>query len=88
MKKKKKSKSFKEYLISEMDMGKKDANIFISGFEEIHYNKGDYILKEGSKNNIVRIILKGCARGFVLVVGICFSLLCLWHGLNNILEPS
>ena len=50
-------------------MSETDADLFLSGFERVEYKKGDYLLKEGEKCNKVRIILNGCARGFVLVDG-------------------
>ena len=60
---------YKKYLIDTLEMSEEDASLFLSGFEETEYSKGDYLLKEGDKCNIVRVILKGSARGFVVVDG-------------------
>ena len=62
-------KSYKKYLIETLDMNDADADLFLSGFKTVNYNKGDYLLNEGDKCNIVRVILDGCARGFVVVDG-------------------
>lgn len=61
--------SYKKYLIESLDMSAVDADLFLSGFEIVEYNKGDFLLNEGVSSNLVRIILKGCARGFVVVDG-------------------
>ncbi len=61
--------SYKRYLIENLEMSASEADLFLSGFEIVKYNKGDFLLKEGDKCNIVRIILKGCARGYVVVDG-------------------
>ncbi len=60
---------YKKYLIDTLEMSEEDAGLFLSGFEEVEYRKGDYLLKEGDKCNIVRVILMGSARGFVVVDG-------------------
>jgi CRP-like cAMP-binding protein len=61
--------SYKRYLIEKLEMSDVDADLYLSGFELVEYNKGDYLLKEGYKCNKIRIILNGCARGFVIVDG-------------------
>ncbi len=61
--------SYKQYLIETLGMSDADAGLFLSGFDLVEYSKGDFLLKEGGKCNIIRIILKGCARGFVVVDG-------------------
>ncbi len=62
-------KNYKKYLVETLAMNDTDADLFLSGFELAEYNKGDYLLEEGKKCNIVRVILRGCARGFVVVDG-------------------
>ncbi len=62
-------KNYKKYLVETLAMNDTDADLFLSGFEIVGYNKGDYLLEEGEKCKIVRIILEGCARGYVLVDG-------------------
>jgi len=61
--------AYKRYLVEEIGMTQADADLFLSGFETIQYKKGDYLQEEGDKCNVVRIILKGCARGFIVVDG-------------------
>lgn len=61
--------AYKSYLVEEIGMNHTDADLFLSGFETVHYKKGDYLQVEGDKCNVVRIILQGCARGFVVVDG-------------------
>ena len=61
--------NYKKYLISEIGMSNSDAELFLSGFELVKYKKSDYLQEEGDKCNIVRILLRGCARGFVIVDG-------------------
>lgn len=61
--------NFKKYLVETLDMSIVDADLFLSGFEKVIYKKGDYLLKEGAKSNIVRVILSGCARGFLVIDG-------------------
>lgn len=61
--------NYKKYLISEIGMSNSDAELFLSGFELVKYKKGDFLQEEGDKCNIVRILLRGCARGFVIVDG-------------------
>lgn len=61
--------SYKRYLEETLGMGDADAGLFLSGFELVEYNKGDFLLEEGGKCNVIRIVLKGCARGFVVVEG-------------------
>ncbi|SDW07810.1 cAMP-binding domain of CRP or a regulatory subunit of cAMP-dependent protein kinases [Lutibacter oricola] len=60
---------YKDYLISKLGMNNDDADLFLSGFEEVIYKKGSFLQKEGDKCNVIRIILEGCARGFVVVNG-------------------
>lgn len=62
-------KKYKEYLIAKLKMNNDDADLFLSGFEEVHYKKGEFLQEEGDKCNVVRILLDGCARGFVVVEG-------------------
>lgn len=52
-----------------LQMKNVDADLFLSGFEIIEYKKGEFLLNEGDKCNKLRILLKGCARGFVVVDG-------------------
>jgi len=61
--------SYKRYLIETLGMNDIDADLFLSGFKKVEYNKGDYLLKEGGKCNVVRVLLQGCARGFLVVDG-------------------
>lgn len=61
--------AYKRYLVEEIGMTQADADLFLSGFETVQYKKGDYLQVEGDKCNVVRIILQGCARGFVVVDG-------------------
>ncbi len=61
--------NYKRYLIERLDMSDIDADLFLSGFELVEYNKGDFLLKEGDKSDKIRIILTGGARGFVNVDG-------------------
>ncbi len=61
--------NYKRYLVETLEMSDTDAELFLSGFEIVEYNKGDYLLKEGDKCNVVRVVLNGCARGFVVVDG-------------------
>lgn len=60
---------YKKDLIEEIGMSIADADLFLSSFEVVKFKKGDLIQKEGDRCNIVRIILHGCARGFVVVDG-------------------
>lgn len=62
-------KSHKIYLVDTLKMSETDADLFLSGFDIVEYRKGDYLLKEGDKCNKIRIILNGCARGFLIVDG-------------------
>lgn len=62
-------KSYKTHLIDDIGMPEADAELFLSGFEKQHYKKGEYIQQEGDKSNVVRILTKGCARGFIVVDG-------------------
>ncbi len=61
--------AYKRYLVEEIGMTQADADLFLSGFETVQYKKGDYLQEEGDKCNVVRIILQGCARGFVVIDG-------------------
>ncbi|MAU16654.1 MAG: hypothetical protein CMH46_14090 [Muricauda sp.] len=61
--------AYKGYLVEEIGMTNNDADLFLSGFETVQYKKGDYLQVTGDKCNVVRIILQGCARGFVIVNG-------------------
>lgn len=61
--------NYKEYLISEIGMSNSDAELFLSGFEVVNFKKGDFLQEEGDRCNIVRILLRGCARGFIIVDG-------------------
>jgi len=61
--------SYKKYLIKTIGINETDADLFLSGFDITEYKKGDLIVKEGDKYDILRIILKGSARGFVIVDG-------------------
>jgi len=61
--------NYKKYLIETLEMSIVDADLFLSGFEIVNYKKGEYLLKEGNKSSVVRVILSGCARGFVVVDG-------------------
>ncbi|WP_282038359.1 Crp/Fnr family transcriptional regulator [Saccharicrinis aurantiacus] len=61
--------AYKKYLIEEIKMREADADILLSGSEKRYYKKGADIQKQGDASNIVRIIIKGCARGFMLVDG-------------------
>ena len=61
--------SYKRYLIEKLEMTETDADLFLSGFEVVNFKKGDFLQNEGSKCNIVRVIIKGCARGFVIIEG-------------------
>lgn len=61
--------SFKIYLIELLNMNETDADLFLSGFDEVNYKKGDFLLEEGEKCSSIRFILEGCARGFVVVAG-------------------
>lgn len=61
--------SYKRYLIDKLEMTEIDADLFLSGFEVVTFKKGDFLQNEGSKCNIVRVIIKGCARGFVFNEG-------------------
>lgn len=61
--------AYKKYLIEEIKMREADADILLSGSEKRYYKKGVDIQKQGDASNIVRIIIKGCARGFMLVDG-------------------
>lgn len=58
-----------KYLTETIGMNNADADLFLSGFEVVNFKKGEFIQKVGDKCNVVRIILQGCARGFVLVDG-------------------
>lgn len=60
---------YKKFLKEQILMSSDDADLFLSGFEEVNYKKGDLLLEEGKKCNIVRIILEGTARGYVVVDG-------------------
>ncbi|WP_310993959.1 Crp/Fnr family transcriptional regulator [Aequorivita marina] len=46
-----------------------DAELFVSGFERVDYAKNDFLLEKGDTSNVVKIILKGCARGFYIKDG-------------------
>lgn len=61
--------NYKKYLIAELGMNDSDADLFLSGFELVKFKKGNFLQEEGNKCNVVRIILQGCARGFVVVDG-------------------
>ena len=61
--------AYKRYLVEAIGMTQADADLFLSGFETVQYKKGDYLQEEGDKCNVVRIILQGCARGFIVVDG-------------------
>jgi len=61
--------AYKKYLIEEIKMREADADLLLSGSEKRYYKKGVDIQKQGDASNIVRIIIKGCARGFMLVDG-------------------
>ena len=61
--------SYKRYLIETLEMSDADADLFLSGFERVEYSKGEYLLEEGDNCNIMRVVLNGCARGFVVVDG-------------------
>ncbi len=61
--------SYKRYLIEKLEMNDADADLFLSGFVPVEYSKGDYLCIEGEKCNKVRVILNGCARGFVIADG-------------------
>ncbi|MFA7116844.1 MAG: hypothetical protein WC140_06435 [Bacteroidales bacterium] len=61
--------NYKNYLNKKLCMPLEDADLFLSGFDLVNYKKGDYLLKQGDKNNIVKIILSGSARGFVIIDG-------------------
>lgn len=58
--------SYKQYLHKFLGMSVADADLFLSGFEQVDYKKGDFLLKEGEPCNVIRIVLNGCARGFVI----------------------
>lgn len=60
---------YKVYLVDNLGMSYEDADLFLSGFEMVNYKKGDVISKEGDKANIVRVLLKGSARGYVISSG-------------------
>lgn len=59
-------KSYKRYLLETLKMNDADADLFLSDFELFKYDKGDFLLKEGDNSNTIRVILEGCARGFVV----------------------
>jgi CRP-like cAMP-binding protein len=61
--------NYKKYLTSEIGMSNSDAELFLSGFELFKFKKGDFLQEEGDKCNIVRILLRGCARGYFNVDG-------------------
>ena len=61
--------NYKRYLVSEIGMSNSEAELFLSGFETVKFKKGDFLQEEGDKCNVVRILLQGCARGFVVVDG-------------------
>lgn len=61
--------SYKRYLLDELDMSEADADLFLTGFYTVNCKKGEYLLKEGGNSSIIRIILKGCARGYAIVDG-------------------
>ena len=60
---------YKRQLVDTLGMSDADADLFLSGFEIVEYSKGDLLLEEGGKCHTIRVILQGCARGFVLVDG-------------------
>lgn len=47
-------------------MSDSEAELFLSGFEVHEYKKGEFIQEENAKCNIIRIILNGSARGFIV----------------------
>lgn len=49
--------SYKKYLEETLAMNEPDADLFLSGFEIVKYNKGDFLLKEGDDCNIIRVLL-------------------------------
>lgn len=61
--------NYKIFLMNELEMSERDANMFLSGFVPVSYKKGSLILEEGKPCNTVRIILSGSARGFVNMDG-------------------
>jgi len=61
--------AYKNYLIEKIGMTGANADLFLSGFETVKYKKGDFLQEVGDKCNVVRILLQGCARGFVVLDG-------------------
>lgn len=61
--------NYKRYLIDHLDMGTDEADLFLSGFEVVEYQKGDMLVKAGENCSKVRVIIEGSARGFVVIEG-------------------
>ncbi len=60
---------YKRILIDDLKMSEVDADSFLSGFKIVEYKKGGYLLSDGDNSSILRIVLKGCARGYAIMDG-------------------
>jgi len=57
---------YKRYLIEKLEMSEIDADLFLSDFEVVKFKKGGFLQEEGNKCNILRVLLHGCAKGYVV----------------------